>query len=177
MLQILREMFCLQHIRGFIQVSWIGVLYQTEPISTLKLLSCSEYFFEKLTQFSHWINGRNPLPSNTHVFFEVISVFLQLSSIDLFETKRAYHHLEQPTWPEVFLSKVTQFSARIHVEDTAASTIGVSLWRDTCVSSPQPKSLFGGNRASLFLGTPMWWKEFFQQLTHSPMETKWVVLL
>jgi hypothetical protein len=139
MLRVLRGMFSLQDIHVFIQLSWRGVLYHREHISTLNLRSCREYFFQNLTQFSQWNNGLNPSPSNTDVFFQEIPVFLQLSSIGLFETKRAYHPLWKPMWPEVFLSKLTQFSPWIHVVDTTASTIGVSLWRDACVSSPQPK--------------------------------------
>jgi hypothetical protein len=165
MLQILRGMFSLQDIHVFIQLSWRGILYHRERISTLNLRSCRECFFQKLTQLSQWNNGLNPLPSNTDVFFQEITVFLQLSSIGLFETKRAYHHLEQPTWPEVFLSNLTQFSLWIHVVDTAASTIGVSLWRDTWFLHLSRKGLFGGNRDSLYLETPKWWKEVFHQLT------------
>jgi len=46
------------------------------------------------------------LPLLTHMlFFMEIHVFLQLSSIGLFEAKRAYQLLETPKLHEVFLSQ------------------------------------------------------------------------
>jgi hypothetical protein len=42
-------------------------------------------------------------------FFGEIHMFLQLSRIGLFGTKRAYLHLEKPTLQEVFFSKTYSF--------------------------------------------------------------------
>jgi hypothetical protein len=47
------------------------------------------------------------------------------------------HHLEKPPWPKVQVFKLTQCSLWNHVLDTAASKIGGSLWKDTCIPSTQ----------------------------------------
>jgi hypothetical protein len=46
------------------------------------------------------------------VFIGEIHVFLQLRGIGLFGTKRAYANLENPTYQEIFLSKITSILTR-----------------------------------------------------------------
>jgi hypothetical protein len=43
-------------------------LEQTQPLSTLKFLSCREYFFQKISQFSHGNNMLDARASNTDSF-------------------------------------------------------------------------------------------------------------
>jgi hypothetical protein len=44
-------------------------LEQTEPISTLKNLSCRKYSFQEVTQFLQWNNVQDALTSNIDGFF------------------------------------------------------------------------------------------------------------
>jgi hypothetical protein len=44
--------------------------------------------------------------------FDVQHAFLQLRGIGLFGTKRAYANLENPTYQEIFLSKITSILTR-----------------------------------------------------------------
>jgi hypothetical protein len=58
-------------------------------------------------------------------------VFPELSLICLFETQRAYLHLEKPKLLEVFISK-TQFSEGNNLLDAAASNTDFFLERFIC---------------------------------------------
>jgi hypothetical protein len=59
-----------------------------------------------------------------------------------------YLHLETPKLQEVFLSK----------------TLLILLWRDTCISSPQPNRPICANRAYIHLKTVIWRKYLLQTL-------------
>jgi hypothetical protein len=64
-------------------------------------------------------------------------VFLQLNSIGLLETNRAYLHLQKAKLQEVYVPKLTHFSQANHVLDTAACHTRVLLFSDTCISSTE----------------------------------------
>jgi hypothetical protein len=63
----------------------------------------------------------------------------------------AYLHLENYDLPEVFLSKLIQFSPGSNVLDANASDTDDFLWRDICVSSTQ---LNGSIRNKMSLSPP-----------------------
>jgi hypothetical protein len=71
------------------------------------------------------------------VFFGKVHVFLQLSCIGLFATKRALHHIENYDLQGAFLPKLTHSSQGNNALDVAAYNTDGFLWRDTCVSSNQ----------------------------------------
>jgi hypothetical protein len=74
------------------------------------------------------------------VFFREIHVFLQLNSIGLLETNRAYLHREKAKLQEVYVAKLTHFSQGNHVLDTAAyNTVGL-LSSDTWIPSTEMNS-------------------------------------
>jgi hypothetical protein len=68
MLQILTMMVFFGEIHGFLWLSWIYFLGQTEPTSTLKYLSCSLDSFQIFTQFSQGYNVLDATVSNTDGF-------------------------------------------------------------------------------------------------------------
>jgi hypothetical protein len=71
------------------------------------------------------------------VFFQDNHVFLQISWIALFGTKRTYLYLEKPSCRKYSFQKLTKFSQGINVLDVPHSNIDAFRSRDTCVSSTQ----------------------------------------
>jgi hypothetical protein len=71
------------------------------------------------------------------VFFREIHVFLQLNSIGLVETNRAYLHVEKAKLQEVSVPKLTHFLQGNHVLDTAACYTDGLPFSDTCISSTE----------------------------------------
>jgi hypothetical protein len=71
------------------------------------------------------------------VVFQEIHVFLQLNSIGLLETNRAYLHLEKAKLQDVYVPKPTHFSQGNHVFHTAACNTDGLLFSDTCISSTE----------------------------------------
>jgi hypothetical protein len=69
------------------------------------------------------------------VVLKQLRVFLQLSSIGLFEEKRAYLPLETPKLNEVFLSKLNLLLTAKRFATCCRLEQDDFLWRDTCVSS------------------------------------------
>jgi hypothetical protein len=104
-------------------------------------------------------------------FFEEIHVFLQLSLIGLFGTKRACLHLEKPELQVLFLSNLTQFSQGNNVQDVPATDTNCFLLRDTCVSSTQVNKPFETKRAYFYLEKTKL-KEIFLSNTNSILTGK-----
>jgi hypothetical protein len=83
-----------------------------------------------------------------------IHVLRQLNWIDLFGTKRAHLHLENPMFLEVILWELTWLSEGINILDVPASDTNGFLLRNECVSSTQLKRPIWTNIASLHHENP-----------------------
>jgi hypothetical protein len=103
--QLLTYMVSLEWYKCFFNSVEYAYLEQTEPISTLKHLSCRKYSFQKRIQFSQGNNVFDAPACNKDGFFQEIHLFLQLSQRGLFGTKWALLHIENYDLQRVFLSK------------------------------------------------------------------------
>jgi hypothetical protein len=93
-------------------------------------------------------------------------VFLQLSSIGLFEKNEPFPTLKTTFSTKYSFQKLTQFSQGDNVLDAADSNVDGFLWRDVCVSSTQLNRPNGANRVYNHLGTPKF-PEVFHSKTNS----------
>jgi hypothetical protein len=105
-LMLLTQMVFFWVIYVFLQLSWISLFELTEPMSTLKKLSCSKYSLQKLTQFSERNNVLDAPASNTDSCLWETHVFLKLRWIGIFGEKRPYFNFEIPKFQEAFISKL-----------------------------------------------------------------------
>jgi hypothetical protein len=90
---------------GFLNSPVYVYLKKTEPIFTLRNLSCRKYSSHKLPQVSQGKNVLDSPASKTNVF---LSRDISVSSTqlkDLFCTKKAYLQLEKCKLQEVFLTE------------------------------------------------------------------------
>jgi hypothetical protein len=141
-------------------------LEQSEPIPTLKNLSCGKCSFQKLTLFSQGDNVMDTSASNLMVFCQEIHVFLQASWISMFWTKWAFLHLEISDWQDVFLSKANSILRRKQCA-RCFCLAQMILFLEVHVFLPFSSiGLMGIKQAFLHLANSDWQEVFLTKLTH-----------
>jgi hypothetical protein len=122
---------------SFFNSAELAYLEKTEPISTLKILRCRKYSFQKLTQFSQRNNVLNAPASNTDGFLSR-DICVSSNSLDRYTwNKMCFLHVENPEFQKVFLSETNSILTGNNVLDAPASNTDGFLLRDTCFSSTQ----------------------------------------
>jgi len=109
------------------------------PISTLKHLLFTKYFFQKLTQLSQRNNVLLASVSTQMEFLREIHVFLQVRWIGGSAAKWAFSILKTLVCRKYSFQNLTEFSWPNNVLDVAATFIAGFLWRDAYGSSTQVK--------------------------------------
>jgi hypothetical protein len=128
-------MLILQDIHVFLQLSCIGLLEQTEPIPTLKLVSCRKHSSQKGTQFSKGNNVPGAHASKTNGFPWKYVCFVSTTDRPIWKKMSL-----SPLWKlhlagSIFFQILLQFSQRHNGLDAACTNVDGFLSRDTCVSS------------------------------------------
>jgi hypothetical protein len=95
----------LGEINAFLQLSWINIFGAKRCSLDIEKPKFQEVFHSKTNSISVGNNVLDTPTSNIDGFFGEINVFLQITWIGLFRTKRTYLHLENSEWQDVFLSK------------------------------------------------------------------------
>jgi hypothetical protein len=82
-----------REIHVFLHLIWLSIFGKIKPFSSLKILICRKYSFQKLTQFSQGSNVRGDVASNIDGFLWRDTCVLQLRQIGLLVANRAnlYH--------------------------------------------------------------------------------------
>jgi hypothetical protein len=171
MLQILTYLVFFGEIHVFLQNSWIYLLEQAYPSSTLKLLSCRKYSFQKLSQFAWGNNVHGSHASHTGFFFSrdtcVSSSYLKSPIWN----KEPFYTLKILSCRKYFFEKHTQFLQGNNVLVAPPSNIYGSLWRYTFVSLTKLNWPIW-NKMNLSLPWKLWFAEVFLSKTNSILTGK-----
>jgi hypothetical protein len=121
----------------FIKSAEMDYFEKTEPICTLKHLSCKKFSLQKLIQYLQGNNVLDAPASNTDGFLSRDTCVSSLSWIGLFGTKWSFLHLEKSDLQEVFLWTTKLILTGKLCARCYTSFTNRFLSRDTCVSSTQ----------------------------------------